>query len=120
VLPQLVGYALRERVTIDRIAFWQSRTSPPESWTRDVSLLVSAVAPDREFRLAARWTLGQAGAVQPFALPVAISGRYVRLCIQSRQGTADFVSLGGFVLGVQTGDVLADMRPLGPLPAASR
>ena len=100
------------------MAFWQTAAAPPASWARDVILLVSATAPDRDYRMAGRWTLGQTTDVQPFSF-VAVRARYVRLCLQSRHGgpgNADFVSLGGFTLGVLTGTVVPDGLPVGPLP----
>lgn len=115
VLPQQVGFALRQTVTLDRVAFWQTTASPPESWARDLTLLVSATAPDGDYRLAGRWTLGHVMDVQAFSF-VAIQARYVRLCFQSRHGNAGVVSLGGFTLGVLTGTVIPDGRPPGPLP----
>ncbi len=68
--------------------------------------------------MAGRWTLGRTTDVQTFSF-VAVQGRYVRLCFQSRHGghgNADFVSLGGFTLGVLTGTVIPDGRPVRPLP----
>ncbi len=119
-LPQQVGFALRLPVTLNRIVFWQSPAFPRESWARDVTLLASTVAPDREFRVVDRWTLARTTDLQVFALPVTPRARYVRLRFQSRQGTADFVSLGGFMISVLTGENLADQRPLVPLPLGYR
>ncbi len=115
VLPQQVGFALRQAVVIDRVAFWQTSASPPAAWVRDVTLLASATMPNADFRMAGRWTLSATTDVQTFSF-VAIRARYLRLCFQSRHGNADFVSLGGVMFGVLTGTVVPDSRPLGPLP----
>ncbi|MGH2352691.1 MAG: hypothetical protein ACRDJN_13880 [Chloroflexota bacterium] len=116
-LPQQIGFALRQTVDVDRVAFWHTRRSPPASWARDVTLLFTNTAPDSGYRMAGRRTLGQTTAVQTFSF-VAVRVRYIRLCFQSRHGDADFVSLGGFALGVLTGTVTTDSRP--PDPGAHR
>lgn len=111
-LPQQVGFELRERSTVDRVAFWHARSNAPSSWAHDVALLLSVQGPDSGFRLVGRWTLGPTSDPQQFALEVSAPARFVRICLLSRHGSSEFVSLGGFALGVMTGDLDVDSRPV--------
>ena len=82
-------------------------------------LLVSTRAPDAGYYRVGRWTLAPTPAPQAFVF-FETPARSVRVCIASKQGPADFASLGAVALGVYTSDLGAGSRPLLPAPAPSR
>lgn len=99
LFPQQVGFALVGNVPIERVAFQHTAAFPPESWVKEVSLLLSTEAADRGFSHVGRWTLAQTTAPQEFWF-VETPARYARICLYANYGSREFVSLGALVLGV--------------------
>ncbi|MBI3974542.1 MAG: hypothetical protein HY332_24970 [Chloroflexi bacterium] len=119
VLPVQIGFDLGGVARLDRVAFQHTPASPPASWAREVSVLLSTQAPDAGYYRVGRWTLTPSTAPQEFTF-WETSARYVRLCIHSTHGTADFASLGAVAFGVYSSDLRAGSSPLLPMPAPSR
>ena len=115
VLPQQVGFDLGGVTVLDRVAFRHTPLAPAAAWAREVGLLLSTRAPDAGYYRVGRWML----APQEFVF-FETPARYVRVCVASTQGPADFASLGASALGVYTSDLGAGSRPLLPAPAPSR
>ena len=116
LFPQQIGYELRGQAEVERVAFRHTRATPPETWAREVALLVSTEGPDRGFYSVRRWTLAQTTEPQEF-LFWETPARYVRVCVYSNYGSSEFASLGNLALGIKTNDFRAASSPL--LPPAS-
>ncbi|MGI8424949.1 MAG: hypothetical protein ACR2NO_12700 [Chloroflexota bacterium] len=104
-LPQELTFELRQEALLDRVAFRQTQASVPESWAREVELLLSDAGPDSGFASAGRWVLRQAVAPHQFSFRPLLA-RYARVRVHSRHGDADFVSLGALALGMNATDQL--------------
>jgi hypothetical protein len=109
-LPQEVGFELREPVTLDRLAFRQTPAAPPESWAREVEVLLSASDRDSGLVSAGRWILARTTAPQEFSFRPTLA-RFVRLRLLARHGEAPFISLGAFAIGAQGRDQQALLAP---------
>lgn len=118
IFPQQVGYELRGMAVVERVAFRHTRATPPETWAREVSLLLSTEGPDSGFYNVGRWTLAQTADAQEF-LFFETPARYVRVCFYSNYGSSESISLGNFALGVWTSDLPAASAPLLPPAAAA-
>jgi hypothetical protein len=103
MLPQELGFNLRETITLDRAAFRHTPAYPPETWAREVELLLSLSARDAGLVLVGHWTLGQTTAPQEFSFRPT-TAKFVRLRLLTRHSDASFVSLGAFAIGAQGQD----------------
>jgi hypothetical protein len=117
LFPQMIGYELGGTVTVDRVAFQQASRLPPESWAKDVGLLLSTEAPDAGFYQVGRWSLVQTLDPQEFTF-VETPARYARVCLYANYGGREYVSLGALVLGVMPPPSLMDTQNKPLLPRA--
>lgn len=104
-LPQELTLELRHSLLVDRVAFRQTQASVPESWVRDVELLLSQSASESGYASVGRWTLRQVTAPQEFSFR-PVQARFARLRVLSRHGEAEYVALGAFALGTASTDHL--------------
>jgi hypothetical protein len=113
LFPQQIGFELRGGATVDRVGFRHTSAAPPDTWAKEVALLVSTDGPDSGFYNVLRRMLAQTTDSQEFIF-FETPARYVRVCIYSNYGSSDYVSLGNLALAVTPPP---GVGPLFPPPA---
>ncbi len=93
----VLRFATREPVLAGRVLFAHSTLAPPETWAKEVAVLVSTTADDRDMVLAGQWTLTATTQPQEFAFPRSLV-QSVWLRILSNYGSTEYTSLAEFAL----------------------
>lgn len=107
-LPVEIAFELDFERQVSRAAFRQTQASPPDSWAKDVELVL-ARSPDDPGQSAGRWTLRQTTEPQHFSFATR-QARVARIRVLSRhgrhgeEGQGGYTALGAFALGAATGD----------------
>jgi hypothetical protein len=93
-----LSFRLREPADLDRVAFRNTQSPPPQSWVREVEVLLSATGEEAGGWIpVGRWTLAQTTAPQEFTFRPTLA-RAVKLRVLARHGDASFTSLGAFAI----------------------
>lgn len=93
--PQEIVVEAGQPARVEKLFFAQSPTEPPETFARDVEVLVSSTSATEGFRSIGRFTLAQTLEPQRFEIP-GVDFKWVRLRVLSNYGSPDYVSLHEF------------------------
>jgi len=93
--PQEVVIEAGQRSRVEKVTFQQQPNEPPETWTREVEVLVSVQSPDGPYESIGRFTLAQNADLQRFVLDAGHDVQWVKLRVLSNYG-GPFASLAEF------------------------